>query len=679
MTPKVNKGKRIATGDKTLPPKLVKASREDKLSVIISKKKNKVVCELMTSLSNKYERLKKILGELGLNLVIPKTYIVGLHCHTELPEGVKFVNNLVIEELDHGLFLIDTLRDEEIERLDRETSARVELINSQKVADDLKVLQIDTCGMDLVDAATINAQKIEPTVTLFRVFQTLCKQGDWFSFAKRRAPSPRHLDAAIDVSRPIAGSFNMVDVRRLSAHVIKLKDMPEGVLVLSGLSRVWKSHVCDLVLRVAIEMLWVFMIFSAFLSGPVLRSRRIPIWISKIFYKAKASQKQKASTSGATSSHVAKRTSDDDDDDACVEIPLITPLRSAVMIPSSGNHGGSFIASAAEGSNTRDSRDTLPHLGMFSMMLFIRTSSLFSDGPYYATYHEDGVAGNCEFTREEWDAPYRPTFGVLTKVVFKDLAICKTIVDQFPTPVKMVRVENSRFQGYEEKVANMTGFELQVSALKKHVSGLNDKLSFFDASFAKSKENGKERKRKIKSLTKSLDNCILRWLDFTVQGELLSLAASTGFKRGLSIHRTKDKFPAVLKKMISEYAIEPLLVILQLKPEKLVRSTNVPISKDARVSFPIANESTVTPASKSFELSANVDLTASVVASEHDEEMVSMFFILDDAVELVGVGSGCVSSGPNDVVVALSSGEKGDGLTPSSVASKEAAINPSGV
>ncbi|GJV42790.1 putative reverse transcriptase domain-containing protein [Tanacetum coccineum] len=96
---------------------------------------------------------------------------------------------------------------------------------------------------------------------------TLCKQGDWFSFPKRHASSPvciddnrscmkhwksgfffidrwaipdamvwRHPDAAIDDPRPAAGSFNMVDVHRLSAHVIKLRDMPEDVLVLFGLS-----------------------------------------------------------------------------------------------------------------------------------------------------------------------------------------------------------------------------------------------------------------------------------------------------------------------------------------------------------------------------------------------------------------------------------------------------------
>nr|GEZ95763.1 hypothetical protein [Tanacetum cinerariifolium] len=46
-----------------------------------------------------------------------------------------------------------------MKRLDRETSVRVEIINSQKVVEDLKVLQIDTSGMDPVDAAIINVQK----------------------------------------------------------------------------------------------------------------------------------------------------------------------------------------------------------------------------------------------------------------------------------------------------------------------------------------------------------------------------------------------------------------------------------------------------------------------------------------------------------------------------------------
>nr|GEY29166.1 putative reverse transcriptase domain-containing protein [Tanacetum cinerariifolium] len=98
-------------------------------------------------------------------------------------------------------------------------------------------------GSDTDDAC------IEPMVTLFRVFQMLCKQGDWFSFAKRRAPSPVCIDDNRSCMKPAAGSFSMADVRRLSTHVIKLRDMPKGVLVLSGLSHVCKSCIYDLVLQ----------------------------------------------------------------------------------------------------------------------------------------------------------------------------------------------------------------------------------------------------------------------------------------------------------------------------------------------------------------------------------------------------------------------------------------------
>ncbi|GJZ23043.1 hypothetical protein Tco_0560502, partial [Tanacetum coccineum] len=198
-----------------------------------------------------------------------------------------------------------------------------------------------------------------------------------------------------------------------------------------------------------------------------------------------------AQSSGSTTwpSLFAGDDDESDDDDAYMEIPLVTPLRSATVIPSSGNHGGSSISPTAEGSNTRDSQG----------------KGIMVDD-VVAPSGGDGVAGNCEFTQEEWDAPYRPTFGVLTKEFFKDPVVCKTIVDQFPTPGEMVRVEDSRLKGYEEKVVGLIGLELQVSTLKKQVSRLNDKLATPNASFSKSKAKGKERKKKIKSLRKSLDN-----------------------------------------------------------------------------------------------------------------------------------------------------------------------------
>ncbi|GKA76404.1 hypothetical protein Tco_0782865 [Tanacetum coccineum] len=244
---------------------------------------------------------------------------------------------------------------------------------------------------------------------------------------------------------------------------------------------------------------------------------------------------------------------------------------------------------------------------------------------------------------------------------------------------------NSRLKGYEEKVASLTGLELQVSTLKKQISGLNDKLATSDASFAKSKAKGKERK---------------------VQGELLSLAASVRFERGLSMHRTKDEFDVMLKKMVNfmlgaqdrhaeasllvaqsdyaflnkiyEHATEPLSVILQLEPEKLARPANVLIPRDTRASPPIAKESTATPVSKSLELSVNVVLASSVVASERNEELV--YAAVDgldlEMADVAAVELERVSSGPIDVVVALFVDGKGNVLIPSSVAGEEFGFVP---
>ncbi|GJW28427.1 hypothetical protein Tco_0045302 [Tanacetum coccineum] len=355
--------------------------------------------------------------------------------------------------------------------------------------------------------------QIQSTVTLFRVFQTLCKQGDWFSFAKRRASSPvciddnrscmkhwksgfffidrrviqdamvwRHPDTAIDDPRPVAGSFTMADVRRLSAHVIKLREMPEGVLVLSGLSRVWKSRICDPVLRGAdgnVMGIYDFLCLPEWIGAEVqeephfdVRStlQRLPFYCtppaaadvvipdptledltigtpsSKILAKVEASQKRKASISGATSGHVAKRTSDGDDD-ACVEILLVNPLRSAAVTILQGTRVGALLllllkvlkpegimvndAATPSGgaSRPRPSSEPAPPFKEVSGDAIHTNFFPFSAGPYYATYPEG-------------DVPYRPTFEVLNKEVFKDPVVCKTMVDQFPTPSEMVRVES---------------------------------------------------------------------------------------------------------------------------------------------------------------------------------------------------------------------------------------------
>ncbi|GJZ82675.1 hypothetical protein Tco_0647848 [Tanacetum coccineum] len=535
----------------------------------------------------------------------------------------------------------------------------------------------------------------------------------------------RHPNSAIDDPKLPVYSYNIEDVRLLSAHVVKLRDMPELVLVLSGLSR-----------------LWVFTISFAFSSGPVLRFRRSLIMIldllcrgflfivppaafdaaipdptledlavgnpsAKVIAKAEASQKRKAFTYGATSSDVAKHTrsalaqssgsttrpnlfadnsgkeSDyDNDDDACVEILLITPIRSATMTSISRNQGGD---STAEGPSTRGKgimtdatiasfegashpwylSGAAPSFRDISGDAIHRDFFPFSLGPYYATYPEGGVAGNCEFSREE-------------------------------------------LKSLQERCAVFQGLKTQVSDFQKWFADLNDKLTSSDGAFMKAKAKGKERKKKIKSHTKNLDQlnaevaCLSAALNQAIAleaekdeeilqlkastsdfGELLSLAASAGFEGGLGMHQTQKGFDVVLKKISHQH----------------------PASRDSRVSPPMTMKSTVTPVSLSLELPSNIVPSSFAAVLERNEEWANAMVhgpnnemtngagngnpgnvlvqgvscVVDDGAELTLVKSERVFSDPSDVVVALSVREKDDGLLPSSSAAEAAVAAPSGV
>ncbi|GKF88937.1 hypothetical protein Tco_0262900, partial [Tanacetum coccineum] len=82
----------------------------DELGPIIEKKKNKIVGELMIYLGKRYERLKKIPEEVGIQ-------VPGLECNRSHPEGVPFVNNMVLEEPAYGMFFIDVFSDEAFQRM----------------------------------------------------------------------------------------------------------------------------------------------------------------------------------------------------------------------------------------------------------------------------------------------------------------------------------------------------------------------------------------------------------------------------------------------------------------------------------------------------------------------------------------------------------------------------------
>ncbi|GJR02036.1 putative ribonuclease H-like domain-containing protein [Tanacetum coccineum] len=555
----------------------------------------------------------------------------------------------------------------------------------------------------------------------------------------------RHPSSAIDDPKPPAGSYSQYDVRRLSAHVVKLRDIPKGVLVLSGLSRAWKSQTRDLILkdssgnvmgsyeflylpewtraevqeephhdiRLTLQRLPFYYTHHAaakfVISDPTLEDLSIGTPSAKVIAKAEASKKAKGLPFC------------DDDEDACVEIPLVTPICSATVIPTGGNRGGGSVPPllkilAPEGK---------------AIMTDATDASFGRAGRSRSS--ADGVTGSCEFIREEWDAPHQPTLIILTKEVFKDPAVCKTVVDQFPTPGDMVQVKaltndqlitkisvlyclmmshrgellaryqgllktyheyvqsaDSRLRSLQERCAAFQGLKSQVFDFQKQVANLNDKLSSFDAAFINAKDKGKERKKKIKSLTKNLDQLNVKVarlssalnqatvLEDKKDVEILQLKSSPpefasffrgGFQSLVRKFLASDEFSRVQDELISLAASAGLA-----EASPLVAMTDYPFLKKVSDS----KESTVTPVSSSLEFPSNDVPFSYAAALGHNEEWVNaMVDMLDNEMadgadnDKLGVFSCRVF-----LIQLVKMLEKGNGSPSSSSAAEEAVASP---
>ncbi|GKE39116.1 hypothetical protein Tco_1462521 [Tanacetum coccineum] len=58
----------------------------------------------------------------------PELRILVLECNMSLPKGVPFVNNMVIEEPDYGMFFNDGFGDEAFQRMSDINKVRVETL-----------------------------------------------------------------------------------------------------------------------------------------------------------------------------------------------------------------------------------------------------------------------------------------------------------------------------------------------------------------------------------------------------------------------------------------------------------------------------------------------------------------------------------------------------------------------
>nr|GEX00007.1 hypothetical protein [Tanacetum cinerariifolium] len=130
-------------------------SKIDELREIIPKKKNTMVKDLMNSLSRRHERLRQIPSELGIQSALPapgqassqtsgrkqkhmelkpETRIPGLECNRALSENVPFINNMVIEEPEYGIFFTDEFGDQAFQRWSDINKVGMEALVSYLVA-----------------------------------------------------------------------------------------------------------------------------------------------------------------------------------------------------------------------------------------------------------------------------------------------------------------------------------------------------------------------------------------------------------------------------------------------------------------------------------------------------------------------------------------------------------------
>ncbi|GJW49676.1 hypothetical protein Tco_0091027 [Tanacetum coccineum] len=103
----------------------------------------------------RYERIRKIPEELRIKSALPapeqasskslrkkrkhmelehEIKIPGLECNRALPKNVPFVNNMVIEEPEHGIFFTDEFGDQAFQRWSNIDKVRMEALVSYLVA-----------------------------------------------------------------------------------------------------------------------------------------------------------------------------------------------------------------------------------------------------------------------------------------------------------------------------------------------------------------------------------------------------------------------------------------------------------------------------------------------------------------------------------------------------------------
>nr|GEV54596.1 hypothetical protein [Tanacetum cinerariifolium] len=241
------------------------------------------------------------------------------------------------------------------------------------------------------------------------VFQTLCKQVYWFSFAKRRLPSPVCIDDNRSCMKGWKSGFFLFD-RRPITHYMSWRPLDSIVSEPNPP------------------------------TAPTPEDLTAATPNSKVLAKAKYSKK--------------------------------------------GNQGEGVVTFVAEGPSTPDSRGkaVIDNVVVTSTRSVSRISSYFL--LVLTMLQTLNMVLLLPLIRGELLARYK---GLLKS--HHEYALSADL----------------RLKGHQQRLTSFQSLESRVSGLKKHVDDLNDKVTASDAAFVKAKAKGKEQNKKIKSLSKTLD------------------------------------------------------------------------------------------------------------------------------------------------------------------------------
>ncbi|GKC51094.1 hypothetical protein Tco_1073839, partial [Tanacetum coccineum] len=396
----------------------------------------------------------------------------------------------------------------------------------------------------------------------------------------------RHPDSCITDKVPTG--FNQNHVDQLKAHIVKLRDILEGVLVQSGLSRVWRNPMCDPMLRHSDNTV---MSIHDFLCMPSLEKATVreephelgtsilgrvadrttpPAPAGTAIPRASLEEIviTRPDLSGASSSglaaddgveHTDDGTLDDDgqrngsefamEKEVKTHAELSGGARRTTRASSYASHGVSEDASspAQEAVAAPDTQplgtdagaDEIASDGNVDSYFDARVSNNAGDvlerdllsfipGPYYIPHPlvEGSGSESPPYNKDDWEEIHGVNHGLRQKELYKDPKVCRTALDRFPTPAETHRL---RELSLVELSDWMSVLQCQ---LITHGSILNARYNHF----LKNVERLTKRFLKSSKFNRAFAG-------------VLNTAISVRVERGLRMDRTDEEFRGLSQKV----------------------------------------------------------------------------------------------------------------------------------